>query len=54
MSDSEEETPDRQLKIVVMGDGASGKVIFLSIRNQCRKGHLLAGAPACKQVAVLL
>ena len=25
MSDSEEETPDKQLKIVVMGDGASGK-----------------------------
>ena len=27
MSDSEEETPDKQLKIVIMGDGASGKVI---------------------------
>lgn len=26
MSDSEEEAPDKQLKIVVMGDGASGKV----------------------------
>jgi len=26
MSDSEEENPDRQLKIVIMGDGASGKV----------------------------
>ena len=27
MSDSEDETPDKQLKLVVMGDGASGKVI---------------------------
>ncbi len=26
MSDSEDENPDKQLKIVVMGDGASGKV----------------------------
>ncbi len=26
MSDSEDESPDKQLKIVVMGDGASGKV----------------------------
>ena len=24
MSDSEDENPDRQLKIVIMGDGASG------------------------------
>ena len=32
MSDSEDEAPDKQLKIVIMGDGASGKVkrfIFL-------------------------
>lgn len=29
MSDSEEETPDKQLKIVIMGDGASGKVKML-------------------------
>ena len=28
MSDSEDENPDKQLKIVVMGDGASGKVIY--------------------------
>jgi len=27
MSDSEEEVPDKQLKIVIMGDGASGKVL---------------------------
>ena len=27
MSDSEDENPDKQLKIVVMGDGASGKVV---------------------------
>lgn len=26
MSDSEDEAPDKQLKIVIMGDGASGKV----------------------------
>ena len=26
MSDSEEEAPDKQLKIVIIGDGASGKV----------------------------
>ena len=25
MSDSEDETPDKQLKIVIVGDGASGK-----------------------------
>lgn len=30
MSDSDEETPtDHQLKFVVLGDGASGKVSFL-------------------------
>ena len=29
MSDSEEEAPDRQLKLVIMGDGASGKVRFV-------------------------
>lgn len=26
MSDSEDEAPDKQLKIIIMGDGASGKV----------------------------
>lgn len=26
MSDSEDEAPDKQLKVVIMGDGASGKV----------------------------
>ena len=26
MSDSEDEGPDKQLKLVIMGDGASGKV----------------------------
>ena len=26
MSDSEDEAPDKQLKIVIIGDGASGKV----------------------------
>lgn len=26
MSDSEDEGPDKQLKLIVMGDGASGKV----------------------------
>jgi len=30
MSDSEDEVPDKQLKIVIMGDGASGKVLFVS------------------------
>ncbi|EDL37574.1 RAB28, member RAS oncogene family, isoform CRA_b, partial [Mus musculus] len=29
MSDSEEESQDRQLKIVVLGDGTSGKGILL-------------------------
>ena len=28
MSDSDDEAPDKQLKIVIVGDGASGKVIF--------------------------
>jgi len=28
MSDSEEETNDRQLKIVIVGDGSSGKVSY--------------------------
>ena len=32
MSDSEDEAPDKQLKIIIMGDGASGKVKFL---NSC-------------------
>ena len=31
MSDSEDEAPDKQLKIVVMGDGASGKVSYHGI-----------------------
>ena len=32
MSDSEDEAPDKQLKIVIMGDGASGKVNW---RKKC-------------------
>ena len=32
MSDSEDESPDKQLKIVVMGDGASGKVSGVVVR----------------------
>ena len=28
MSDSDDEAPDKQLKLVIVGDGASGKVIF--------------------------
>ena len=31
MGDSDDEFPDRQLKIVVMGDGASGKVSLTPI-----------------------
>ena len=31
MSDSEDETPDKQLKIVILGDGASGKVRAASL-----------------------
>ncbi|WAR21671.1 RAB28-like protein [Mya arenaria] len=34
MSDSEEETPDKQLKIVIMGDGASGKTSLASRYSQ--------------------
>ena len=34
MSDSDEENPDRQLKIVIMGDGASGKVSHSLTQSQ--------------------
>ncbi|KAL5017565.1 hypothetical protein ScPMuIL_007154 [Solemya velum] len=34
MSDSEDETPDRQLKIVVLGDGASGKTSLATRYSQ--------------------
>ncbi|KAK2186205.1 hypothetical protein NP493_211g03004 [Ridgeia piscesae] len=34
MSDSEEENPDRQLKIVIMGDGASGKTSLATRYSQ--------------------
>lgn len=34
MSDSEDEAPDRQLKIVVMGDGASGKTSLATRYSQ--------------------
>ena len=38
MSDSEDETPDKQLKIVIMGDGASGKVKdTFRFQNQCKQ-----------------
>jgi len=33
MSDSEEESQDRQLKIVVLGDGASGKIFKAEENN---------------------
>ena len=29
MSDSEDDSPDKQLKIVVIGDGSSGKVFSI-------------------------
>ena len=29
MSDSEDESPEKQLKIALMGDGASGKVLVI-------------------------
>lgn len=34
MSDSEDETPDKQLKIVIMGDGASGKTSIATRYSQ--------------------
>jgi hypothetical protein len=40
MSDSEDEAPDKQLKIIIMGDGASLKIIrrrltiFISAFNE--------------------
>ncbi|KAL4232222.1 Ras-related protein Rab-28 [Mactra antiquata] len=34
MSDSEDETPDKQLKIVIMGDGASGKTSLATRYSQ--------------------
>lgn len=40
MSDSEEESQDKQLKILVVGDGASGKV-RPPHRHKHKNGHLL-------------
>ena len=43
MSDSDEENPDRQLKIVIMGDGASGKVSHSLTRTQSAVSTLELG-----------
>lgn len=47
MSDSEEEVPDKQLKIVIMGDGASGKVLFSVLLKRLfeKKAEALATSP---------
>ncbi|XP_002733914.1 ras-related protein Rab-28-like [Saccoglossus kowalevskii] len=39
MSDSEDESPDRQLKIVIMGDGASGKTSLATRYSQEQFGR---------------
>ena len=38
MTDSDEETPDRQLKIVLIGDGASGKTSISTRYSQSNFG----------------
>ena len=38
MTDSDEETPDRQLKIVLIGDGASGKTSLSTRFSQSNFG----------------
>lgn len=48
MSDSEEESRDRQLKVVLIGDGASGKVGDFLV---CREGASGQAAPAVRQPA---
>ena len=45
MSDSEDETPDKQLKIVILGDGASGKVRAASRQAQPQAQGLGPGPP---------
>ena len=41
MSDSEEETKDKQLKIAILGDGSAGKVRIIITGNLVTLGMLL-------------